>query len=62
MTAACRAHHTGIRYRMLETIRQYCAGRIADDGPGGDQAVREAHSRFFNGLAQRATGALTGWH
>jgi predicted ATPase/DNA-binding SARP family transcriptional activator/Tfp pilus assembly protein PilF len=51
------------RYRMLETIRQYCAGRIADDdGPEGERAAREAHSRFFADLAQRASGALTGWH
>src|SRR5262249_50675284 len=52
-----------IRYRMLETIRQYCAGQIADDdGPEEEQALREAHSRFFADLVQRASGALVGWH
>jgi tetratricopeptide (TPR) repeat protein len=48
---------------MLETIRKYCAGRIADDNwPDGEQADRDAHSRFFAGLAHRASAALTGWH
>jgi predicted ATPase/DNA-binding SARP family transcriptional activator len=57
-----RPGSAALRYRMLETIRQYCAGRIADDGPDGEQAAREAHSRFFADQAQRASGALTGWH
>jgi predicted ATPase/DNA-binding SARP family transcriptional activator len=52
-----------IRYRILETIRQYCAGRIADeDGPDGERAARDAHSRYFVGLARRASAALMGWH
>jgi predicted ATPase/DNA-binding SARP family transcriptional activator len=52
-----------IRYRMLETIRQYCAQRVADeDGPEGEAAVRDAHSRFFASLTRRASAALTGWH
>jgi tetratricopeptide (TPR) repeat protein len=52
-----------IRYSMLETIRQYCAERIADeDGPSGEEATREAHSRFFADLARQASAALTGWH
>jgi len=58
-----RPQRPAVRYRMLETIRQYCAGRIADnEGPDGEQADRDAHSRFFAGLARRASGALTGWH
>jgi predicted ATPase len=57
-----RPEGAAVRYRMLETIRQYCAGRIADDdGPDGEQADRDAHGRFFAGLAQRASAALTGW-
>ena len=52
-----------VRYRMLETIRQYCAQRIADeDGPAGEALARDAHSRFFAGLARQASVALTGWH
>lgn len=52
-----------IRYRMLETIRQYCAGRAADeDGPDAQAAARDAHSRYFASLARQASAALTGWH
>lgn len=49
------------RYRMLETIRQYCAARIAaEDGPDGDAVLRDSHSRYFADLARRAYGPLTG--
>jgi predicted ATPase/DNA-binding SARP family transcriptional activator len=49
------------RYRMLETIRQYCATRIAaEDGPDGDPALHDSHSRYFADLARRAHGPLAG--
>jgi predicted ATPase/DNA-binding SARP family transcriptional activator len=49
------------RYRMLETIRQYCAARIAaEDGSDGDAVLRDSHSRYFADLAGRAYGPLTG--
>ncbi len=49
------------RYRMLETIRQYCAARIAaEDGPDGAAVLRDNHSRYFADLARRAYGPLTG--
>jgi tetratricopeptide (TPR) repeat protein len=49
------------RYRMLETIRQYCAGQIArSDGPDGDAAARAAHCTYFADLARRASQGLTG--
>jgi non-specific serine/threonine protein kinase len=52
-----------LRYRMLETIRQFCAARAAaDDGPSANGAARDAHSDYFAGLAQQASAALTGWH
>ena len=52
-----------LRYRMLETIRQYCAARAAaDDGLAAGLAARDAHSDYFAGLAQQASAALTGWH
>jgi predicted ATPase/DNA-binding SARP family transcriptional activator len=52
-----------VRYRMLETIRQYCAARAyTDDGPSADAAARDAHSDYFANLAQRASAALAGWH
>jgi len=57
-----RLERAAIRYRMLETIRQYCAGRLAEeDGPDGERTAREAHSRFFADLARQAAAALTGW-
>jgi predicted ATPase/DNA-binding SARP family transcriptional activator len=50
------------RYRMLEPIRQYGAGRLLDEeGPRGDTAARVAHARYFSDLARRASGALVGW-
>jgi predicted ATPase/DNA-binding SARP family transcriptional activator len=51
------------RYRMLETVRQYCAARAADEA--GTEAVttaKAAHSRYFVSLARQASAALTGWH
>ena len=47
------------RYRMLETIRQYCAAQIAaEDGPHGDAVLRDGHSRYFADLARRVYGPL----
>ena len=52
-----------VRYRMLETIRQFCAElAIADDGPSAHSAAQDAHGDYFAGLAQRASAALAGWH
>ena len=49
------------RYRMLETIRQYCATQIAaEDRPDGDTVLRDTHGRYFADLARRAHGPLTG--
>jgi predicted ATPase/DNA-binding SARP family transcriptional activator len=49
------------RCRMLETIRQYCAARVAaEDGPDGEAVLRDSHSRYFADLARRAYGPLTG--
>jgi predicted ATPase/DNA-binding XRE family transcriptional regulator len=57
-----RAGAVAGRYAMLETIRQYCARRADDqDGPGGQAVARDAHSRYFAGLARQASAALTGW-
>ncbi|MEW9533869.1 BTAD domain-containing putative transcriptional regulator [Microbispora sp. NPDC049125] len=40
------------RYRMLDTIRLFCAERLAEAGE--QERVRDAHAAFFLGLAQRA--------
>jgi predicted ATPase len=38
----------GTRYAMLETIRQFAEGKLAD--AGGSIAARTAHARYFAGL------------
>ncbi|ODT05382.1 MAG: hypothetical protein ABS52_01490 [Gemmatimonadetes bacterium SCN 70-22] len=53
-----------VRYRLLETIRQYAAVRLAAAG-GGDE-VRERHARFYIGIVREAephfiTGARGAW-
>ncbi|MBT2230752.1 BTAD domain-containing putative transcriptional regulator [Nonomuraea sp. NEAU-A123] len=40
---------TNGRYRMLETIRAFCAEQLADEA-----SVRRAHATYFLGLAQEA--------
>jgi predicted ATPase/DNA-binding SARP family transcriptional activator len=42
----------GDRYRMLSTIRLFCAERL--DEAGEPERLRGAHARFFLGLAQHA--------
>ncbi len=42
---------TGTRYRMLETIRQYAAGCLAE--VGGTEATRRRHASAFLTLAER---------
>ncbi|MEU4574715.1 BTAD domain-containing putative transcriptional regulator [Nonomuraea sp. NPDC023979] len=44
--------HAGGRYRMLETIRLFCAERLAESGEL--EPTRERHGRCFEALAQRA--------
>ncbi|MEV5497454.1 BTAD domain-containing putative transcriptional regulator [Nonomuraea fuscirosea] len=47
---------SGGRYRMLETIRAFCAEQLGDEEP----AVRRAHARYFLELAERADPELRG--
>ncbi|MFF4624850.1 BTAD domain-containing putative transcriptional regulator [Nonomuraea jabiensis] len=46
----------GGRYRMLETIRAYCAERLADEA----HTVRRAHAAYFLDLAERSDAHLRG--
>jgi len=50
-----------VRYRLLETIREFAAGRLVESG---DEAVKVAgaHRRHFLGLAERGAPHLTGPH
>jgi predicted ATPase/class 3 adenylate cyclase len=47
-----------LRYRLLETIRQFAAERLAEAGQ--DKAVAAAHSRHFLSVAETAAPHLTG--
>ncbi|MFC4122166.1 BTAD domain-containing putative transcriptional regulator [Nonomuraea zeae] len=47
---------SGGRYRMLETIRAFCAERLGDEAPD----VRRAHATYFLDLAERAEPHLRG--
>ena len=47
----------GVRYRMLETLRQYGRERLAE---GDTEVVREAHAKYFRGLAETALPHLRG--
>jgi len=44
----------GTRYRLLETVRQYAADRLAE--AGGTRAARQRHALAFLRLAQRERG------
>ncbi|GIH90330.1 BTAD domain-containing putative transcriptional regulator [Planobispora siamensis] len=49
---------TGDRYRMLETIRAFCAERLAEAGE--QERMRRAHADHFLGLALAAGARLLG--
>ncbi|MBA2534877.1 MAG: tetratricopeptide repeat protein [Rubrobacter sp.] len=46
------------RYRMLETVKQYAAEKLADSAE--DTAVRDRHANFLLGLAEEAEIGLAG--
>jgi predicted ATPase/DNA-binding SARP family transcriptional activator len=48
----------GGRFRLLETIRQYAAERLAEAGE--EEALRERHARHFLELAEQAEPQLRG--
>ncbi len=55
-SGGARHEGTGRRYRMLETIREYCLEQLAEAGEP-DQ-VRRAHAEYFLRLAQDAEPEL----
>ncbi|MBO2451256.1 winged helix-turn-helix domain-containing protein [Actinomadura barringtoniae] len=48
----------GGRYRMLETVRAFCAERLADTGE--EDELRRAHTAYFVDLAETADPKLRG--
>ncbi len=52
---------TRLRYRLLETIRQYAADQLVQvDGDGEVRALRRRHAEYFLALAERAEPYLAG--
>jgi len=51
---------TALRYRLLETIRQFAAERLADADTEEVAAVATAHCEYFLALAEAAAPHLTG--
>uniref|UniRef100_UPI003750BF66 ATP-binding protein n=1 Tax=Armatimonas sp. TaxID=1872638 RepID=UPI003750BF66 len=49
---------SGIRFRMLETLREYAQSQLS---PEELSAVQERHARFFLALAEEAEPLLLGW-
>jgi predicted ATPase len=50
-----------LRYRLLETIRQYAAERfLATEGDAGARQLRNDHAQFYLGLAETAAPGLMG--
>jgi predicted ATPase len=49
---------TGLRYRLLETIRLFAAERLADIGPEHAAAARAAHRAHYLALAEAAAPHL----
>jgi predicted ATPase len=48
----------GLRYRMLETVREYAREKLKEAGE--EEAARRQHLEFFLQLAEEARGALSG--
>ena len=48
----------GVRYRMLETLRQYARERLSESQEV--ESLREAHALYFRGLAETALPKLRG--
>lgn len=51
---------TAMRYRLLETVRQYAAEHLA--AAGEEDALRSAHAAFFLAVAEATEPKLTGEH
>jgi non-specific serine/threonine protein kinase len=52
------AQNEGVRYRLLETIRQYAREKLLEAGEAEIRRVRDRHLAFFAQLADEAAPAL----
>jgi predicted ATPase/class 3 adenylate cyclase len=51
---------TNLRYRLLETIRQFAAERLGESGANEVASVGAAHCEYFLSIAERAAPHLSG--
>jgi predicted ATPase/DNA-binding SARP family transcriptional activator len=58
MVQVNRSPESGLRYRMLETIRQYSAGKIVETGES--ECLRNRHLAYFVAFAERIEDGLRG--
>ncbi len=49
-----------VRYRLLESLREFAAERLAEEGEGAGSAVRRRHGAYYLALAEQAAGGLYG--
>ena len=49
---------TGLRFRMLETVREYAAAQLAESAEA--EEMRRRHAHYYLALAERAEPELTG--
>jgi predicted ATPase len=49
-----------LRYRLLETIRQFAAERLIESGGSGAGELRQAHCRYFLSVAEAAGARFAG--
>jgi predicted ATPase/class 3 adenylate cyclase len=52
----CEESHDGPRYRLLETIRQYCRDRLIETGE--PEPLRQRHRDYYLNLAEQAYNSL----
>ena len=53
-----RGHEGGVRYRLLEPIRQYALEKLEESGEA--EATKRAHAQYFLALAEEAEPELLG--
>lgn len=51
---------SGVRYRLLETIREYAAGELAESGRSEADQVARAHVQYFLEVAESAAAGFDG--